>query len=68
MRFVPHYRVCYNLEFHEAFEEFDIDSADADEMSRHGEIVKESTPIVRKADGPIEEKPKKSKNNKEGNK
>lgn len=59
MRFIPDYRVCYKGEFYECDEEFDIDPADAEEMSEHGEIVEEPTPPqeepVEKPEPPLEE-------------
>lgn len=42
MKFIPNYRVCYNGQFHEALKEFDIDSADAEEMKEHGKIVEQA--------------------------
>lgn len=55
MRFIPDYRVCYKGEFYECDEEFDIDPADADEMSEHGEIVEESAPPAEPKEPKLEE-------------
>lgn len=69
MRFIPDYRVCYKGTFYECDEEFDIDPADADEMSKHGKIVEESTPPDEPAelaepDKLLEEKPKRGRRRK----
>lgn len=58
MRFIPDYRVCYKGVFYECDEEFDIDSADAEEMSEHGEVVEEPAPP---AEEPDEEKPRRGR-------
>ena len=58
MRFIPDYRVCYKGVFYECDEEFDIDPADAEEMSEHGEVVDEPTPP---AEEPAEEKPRRGR-------
>lgn len=40
MRFTPHYTVSYRGSFHKAGKTFNIDSADAEEMSKHGTVEK----------------------------
>lgn len=72
MRFIPDYRVCYKGDFYECDEEFDIDPADAEEMSEHGEIVEEPTPPPEKPvektepplEAPEEEKPRRGRRKK----
>lgn len=39
MKFIPNYRVCYNGEWYEADEEFEINDSDVDEMKCHGEVI-----------------------------
>lgn len=46
MRFTPHYMVSYKGTFHQAGKQFDIDSADAEEMSKHGSIQEPVTKPV----------------------
>lgn len=58
MRFIPDYRVCYKGVFYECDEGFDIDPADAEEMSEHGEVVEEPT---LPAEEPEEEKPRRGR-------
>lgn len=68
MRFIPDYRVCYKGRFYECDEEFDIDEKDAEEMSKHGEIVEDPTPPapadnleIKEPEKPEEEKPRRGR-------
>ncbi len=65
MRFVPDYRVCYKGKFYECNEEFDIDPADANEMSQHGEIEEGSVPLAelgkQEVQGTTAEKPRRGR-------
>lgn len=45
MRFTPHYMVSYHGEYYPAGITFDIDTADAEEMSKHG-VIKASAYVV----------------------
>lgn len=45
MRFTPHYTVSYKGKFHQAGKAFDIDSADAEEMSKHGAVEAVNTTV-----------------------
>lgn len=65
MRFIPDYRVCYKGVFYECDEEFDIDSADAEEMSEHGEVVDEPTQPPKEPEDKEEEKPRRGRPPKE---
>lgn len=60
MRFRPKYTVLYRGEFYYPDEEFDIDPEDAEEMSRHGEVVDEPAPSIEEP----EEKPKRGRRKK----
>lgn len=53
MRFTPHYMVSYKGEFHKAGKAFNIDSADAEEMSKHGivEAVKAAVEVLSSKEG-----------------
>lgn len=42
MRFTPRYMVSYKGSFYTAGNPFDIDSADAEEMSKHGVLMQDS--------------------------
>lgn len=68
MRFIPDYRVCYKGTFYDCDEGFDIDPADAEEMSEHGEIMEESAsfaePDTPKPEEITEEKPKRGRRRK----
>lgn len=64
MRFIPDYRVCYKGRFYECDEEFDIESADVEEMSEHGEVLEESKPPTEESVEPIEEKPRRGRRRK----
>lgn len=66
MRFIPDYRVCYKGEFYECGEELEIDPADAEEMSEHGEVMEATMPPVsheppERPDEPVEEKPRRGR-------
>lgn len=58
MRFTPRYTVSYHGEFYYPGEEFDIEPADAEEMSEHGEVVDEPTPPTEE---PAVEKPRRGR-------
>lgn len=62
MRFIPDYRVFYKGVFYECGEEFEIDPADEEEMSEHGEVLGEPTPP--KEEEPVEDKPNRGRRRK----
>lgn len=60
MKFIPDYRVSYKGCFYETDEAFEIDPEDAEEMSRHGEVVDEPAPSIEGS----EEKPRRGRRKK----